>query len=50
MLEEEALFPEMRAELPGVPLKEDEEDFQVVTKEPALDFKTLAAAALENAG
>jgi hypothetical protein len=50
LLEEEASFPEMSAKLPGVPLKEDEEDFQVVTKEPAPDFKTFAAAALDNAG
>ena len=50
LLEEEVPFQEMSSELPGVPLKEDEEDFQVVTKEPAPDFKTLAAAALENAG
>ncbi len=46
LLEEEAPFPEMSAELLGVPLKEDEEDFQVVTKEPSPDFKTLAVAAL----
>ena len=50
LLKEEAPFPEMSAKLPGVPLEEDEEDFQVVTKEPAPDFKTLAAAALESAG
>jgi hypothetical protein len=40
----------MCAKLPGVPLEEDEEDFQVVTNEPAPYFETLAAAVLENAG
>jgi hypothetical protein len=50
LLEEEAPFPEMSAVLPGVPLKEVEEGFQVVAKEPAPDFETLAVAALENAG
>ncbi len=41
LLEEEALFPEMSAKLPGVPLEEDEKDFQVVTNEPAPDIKLL---------
>jgi hypothetical protein len=43
-------IPEMSAKLPGMPLEEDEEDFQVVTNKPAPDFEILAAAALENVG
>ncbi len=50
LLVDEEIFPEMSAELPEVFLKEDEEDFQVETKEPAPDFEALAAAAVENAG
>jgi hypothetical protein len=49
-LEEETPVPEVSTNLPGVPLKDDEEDFEVVTDEPAPDFETLAAAALENTG
>ena len=51
LLEEEAPFPDVSAELPGVILEEEEEgDYQVVTNEPHPAFKTLAAAALDNAG
>jgi hypothetical protein len=48
--EEEAVaYPGILAELPGVELKSEEEDFQVVTDKPTPDFADLAAAALENA-
>jgi hypothetical protein len=52
LLEEEAPFPELSAQLPGVPLECDEEDevFEVVTDKPEPDFDNLAAAALDNAG
>ncbi len=50
LLEEEALFSDISAEIPGVPLKEEEEEYQVVTDEPELGFKKLAAAALDNVG
>jgi hypothetical protein len=48
--DEEASFPDISAELPGVPLEEDEYDFQVVTDEPKPDMGELASAALANAG
>ncbi len=48
--DDKAPFPDISAELPGVPLEEEECDFQVVTDEPEPDFKDLAAAALDNAG
>jgi len=51
LLEEEAPFPELSAQLPGVPLEcdDDDEAFEVVTDEPEPDFEDLAAAALNNA-
>ncbi len=48
--EDKAPFPDISAELLGVPLEEEEYDFQVVTDEPEPDFEDLAAAALDNAG
>jgi hypothetical protein len=43
LLEEEASFPDVSVELPGVILEEEEEgDHQVVTNEPNPAFKTLA--------
>jgi hypothetical protein len=50
MEDEEAPFPDISAEPPGVPLEEDKYDFQVVTDKPKPDFEELAAAALANAG
>ena len=52
LLEEEAPFPELSAQLPGVPLECDKDDevFEVVTDKPEPDFDNLAAAALDNAG
>ena len=48
--DDEAPFPDISTELPGVPLEEEEFDFQVMTDEPKPDFEDLAAAALNNAG
>jgi hypothetical protein len=48
--EEEAAYPEISAELPGVELEEDKRDFTPVTDEPEADFHELAGAALHNAG
>jgi hypothetical protein len=52
LLEEEAPFPELSAQLPGVPLECDKDNkvFEVVTDEPEPDFGDLASAALDNAG
>ncbi len=50
LLEEMAQYPDIPAKLPGVELKREIEDDQVVTDEPEPDFAELAAAALENAG
>ena len=43
-------YPDLSSELPGVTLKNDNVDLQVVTDEPEQDFAELAAAALDNAG
>jgi hypothetical protein len=48
--EEAAAYPDISAELPGVKLESEEEDFKVVMDEPTPDFAHLAAVALENAG
>ena len=48
--DDKAPFPDISAELPGVPLEEEESDFQVVTDKPEPDFEDLATAALDNAG
>ncbi len=51
LLEEEAPFPNVSAELPGVTLEEVEEGkYQVVINEPKPAFETLATTALENPG
>ena len=42
--DDKAPFPDISAELPGVPLEEEECDFQVVTDEPKPDFEDLATA------
>ncbi len=47
---EEAAYPKISAELPGVELEEEELDFTPVTDEPEADFWELAGAALHNAG
>ncbi len=48
--EEEAAYPEISAELPGVELEEEQRDFTPVEDEPEADFLELASAALHNAG
>jgi hypothetical protein len=48
--EEEAPFPDVSAEFPGLLTEEEEEDFQVVPDEPGLGFEDLVAAAFENSG
>ncbi len=48
--EEEAAYPDISAESPGVELESEEADFSAVTDDPEPDFKQLAAAALDNAG
>ncbi len=45
-----AVYPDISAELPGVDLEEDEQEYQTVTDEPEPDFWDLAGAALHNAG
>jgi hypothetical protein len=47
--EESMACPDVSAELPGVELESEEEDFQEVTDKPTPDFANLAATALENA-
>ncbi len=50
MEDEEAPFPDVRAELTGVPREENDNQLEVVTNEPEPDFDPLVAAALDNAG
>jgi hypothetical protein len=45
-----AVYPDISAELPGVPLKEQEHNFQKITEEPKPNFWDLAEATLHNAG
>ena len=45
-----APIPDVSAELTGVPLEEEESDFQVVTDKPEPDFEDLAAVVLDNTG
>ena len=47
---EEAAYPDIKAEPPGVELESDKVDFSAVTDDPEPDFEQLAAAALDNAG
>jgi hypothetical protein len=44
--EEEAAYPDISAELPGVELKSKEVNYAAVTDNPVPDFKQLAATAL----
>ena len=48
--EEEAAYPDISAEPPGVELESEETDFSTVTDDPEPNFEQLAAAALDNAG
>ncbi len=45
-----AAYPNVSAEMPGVELKEEKNNFQVVSDDPEPDFAALVAAALDNAG
>jgi hypothetical protein len=47
--EEEAVYPDITAELPGVPLEEEVVDHWTVTDEDEPNFRVLAARALDNA-
>jgi hypothetical protein len=47
--EEEAVYPDITAELPGVPLEEEVVDHRAVTDKDELDFRVIAARALDNA-
>jgi len=47
---EDAPYPDISAELPGVELDEEEREFQTILDEPEPDFRDMAAAALHNAG
>ncbi len=47
--EEEAVYPNITAELPGVPLEEEVIDHQAVTDKDEPDFRVLAARGLDNA-
>jgi hypothetical protein len=47
---EEAAYPDISAEPPGVELESQEADFTAVTDDPEPDFEQLAAVALDNAG
>ena len=40
----------MSAELPGVELDKEEQEFQMILNKPEPDFRDMAAAALHNAG
>jgi hypothetical protein len=48
--DDEAPYPDISAELPGVALKIEERDFTLVTDEPRDNFCDLAGAARHNAG
>ena len=48
--DDEAPYPDISAELPGVALEIEERDFTLVTDEPEDNFRDLARAALHNAG
>jgi hypothetical protein len=47
--EEEAVYPGITAELPGVPLEEEVVDHRAVTDKDEPDIRVLAARALDNA-
>ena len=47
--EEEAVYPDITAELPEVPLEEEVVDHRAITDKDEPDFRVLAARALDNA-
>jgi hypothetical protein len=48
--EQEAIYPNVTAELPGVPLEDDFKDGPAVVPDNEPDFWAMAARALKNAG
>jgi hypothetical protein len=48
--EDTAVYPDIRAELPGVALEEQEREFQTIMEEPEPEFRDFAEATLHNAG
>ena len=46
--EDEAPFPDISAELPGVELDKEEREFQTILDKPEPDFRDMATAALHN--
>jgi hypothetical protein len=48
--EDTAVYPDVSAELPGVELEAEEQDFQTVIDESKPNFRNLAGAVLHNAG
>jgi hypothetical protein len=48
--DEEAVYPDILAELPGVTLGDEEDSIHVVIEEEEPNFQDLATRALENAG
>ncbi len=50
LLDKEAPFMDISTEIPGVPLEEEEEEYQVVTDKPEPGFEELAATGLDNVG
>jgi hypothetical protein len=49
LLEDEAAFPDVSVEIPGVVLEEEEEGKQVMMDKSEVPFKALAVAVLDNA-
>jgi len=47
---EAAPYPDISAELPGVELDKEEQEFQTILDKPEPDFRDMAAVALHNAG
>jgi hypothetical protein len=48
--EEEAAYPDISTELPGVELESEEVNYVAAMDEPVPDFEMMAATALDNAG
>ncbi len=47
---EEAIYPDISAELPGVELEEDKGAYQVITNKPEDELRDMAAVVLDNVG
>jgi hypothetical protein len=48
--EDKAVYPDISAELPGVELEADKQNYASVLDEPETNFRELAEAALHNVG